>query len=90
MAVIALFEVEGASAAKYDEVIRQLTDLGLRVPDGQSYHVCFGDPERLQVIDVFDSREQLDAFGGRLMPILAELGISATARIEEVYAIIEG
>jgi hypothetical protein len=88
MAVIALFEVEGTTAAKYDEVIRRLTELGLRVPDGQLYHICYGDPARLQVIDVFESREQLDAFGTRLMPLLAELGISATAQVEEVYAII--
>ena len=35
MAIVALFEVEGATAAKYDEVIRRLTEIGLRVPDGQ-------------------------------------------------------
>jgi hypothetical protein len=90
MAIIAIFEVEGSTAAKYDEVIRRLTGKGLRVPDGQLYHVCYGDPERLQVIDIFESREQLDAFGGQLMPILAEMGISASARVEDVYAIIDG
>ncbi len=81
--------MEGATAAVYDEVIRRLTEMGLRVPDGQLYHVCYGERNRLQVIDVFESREQLDAFGAALMPILAEMGISATAQVEEVYAIIE-
>jgi hypothetical protein len=90
MAIIALFDVEGATAAKYDEVIRRLTELGLRVPDGQLYHVCYGDSERLQVIDVFESQAKLDAFGARLMPILQELGIEATATVAEVYNIIEG
>jgi hypothetical protein len=89
MAIIALFEVEGATAAKYEEVIRQLTDMGLRVPDGQLYHVCYGDTNRLQVIDVFESQEKLDAFGAKLMPILKELDITAGATVAEVYNIID-
>jgi hypothetical protein len=90
MTIIAIFEVEEATAEKYDGVIRRLTDQGLRVPDGQLYHVCYGDPDRLQVIDVFESQAKLDAFGAQLMPMLQELGISATARVEEVYNVIEG
>jgi hypothetical protein len=89
MAVIALFEVEGATAAKYDEVIRRLTDMGLRVPDGQSYHVAYGEPERLQVIDVYDSPEQLEAFGAKLMPMLHELRIEAKATVLDVHNVIE-
>src|SRR5581483_5322 len=75
VAIIALFEVEGATAAKYDEVIRRLTDMGLRVPDGQMYHICYGDRRRLQVIDVYESQAQLDAFAAKLMPILHEMQI---------------
>jgi len=90
VAIIAIFEVEGATAAKYEEVIRRLTDMGLRVPDGQLYHVCYGDPERLQVIDVFENQAKLDAFGASLMPILQELGITASADVADVYNIIEG
>ena len=77
MSIIALFEVEGATASKYDDVIRQLTAAGLRVPAGQGYHACYGERENLQVIDVFDSQEQLDAFGARFLPILREAGIAA-------------
>lgn len=90
MAIIAMFEVAGATAAKYDEVIRRLTAIGQRVPDGQHYHVAYGDRERLQVIDVFESPAQLEAFGARLMPILAEMQISATMQVHEVYNVIEG
>ncbi len=90
MAILAMFEVSGATAAKYDEVIRRLTALGLRVPDGQKYHVAFGDKDRLQVIDIFDTAAQLDAFGARLMPILQEMGIGAKASVFEVYNIIDG
>ena len=90
MAIVALFEVEGATAAKYDEVIRRLTEIGLRMPDGQLYHICHGDRQRLQAIDVFESPAQLEAFGAKLMPILHELGIAAKPTVSEVYNIIAG
>ena len=89
MPIIAMFDVEGATAAKYDEVIRRLTDIGQRVPDGQLYHVCYGDTERLQVIDVFESQAKLDAFGAKLVPILQEMGIAAKPTVFQVYNIIE-
>ena len=90
MPIIAMFEVQGADAAKYDEVIRRLTAIGQKVPDGQIYHICYGDKKSLQVIDVFESRAKLDAFGARLMPILQEMKIVAKPAIFEVYNIIQG
>jgi hypothetical protein len=90
MAIIALFEVKGADSSRYDAVIRQLTDIGQRVPDGQMYHVCYGDRQNLQVIDVFESPAKLDAFGATLLPILREMGIEAKATVLDVYNIIEG
>jgi len=89
MAIIAMFEVEGATAEKYDETIRRLTQMNLRVPDGQLYHICYGDRQRLQVIDVFESRAKLDAFAAKLVPILQDLGITAKPAIFDVYSIIE-
>jgi hypothetical protein len=89
MAIIAMFEVNGASQSKYDEVIRRLAQIGLKVPDGQIYHICYGDKQRLQVIDVFESTAKLDAFGARLMPILKDLDIEAKPTVFEVYNIID-
>jgi hypothetical protein len=89
MAILAMFEVNGATASKYDEVIRRLTEIGQRVPDGQMYHVCYGDRDRLQVTDIFESQEKLDAFGAKLMPILQEMNITAKPTIYEVYNIIK-
>jgi hypothetical protein len=90
VAIIALFEVSGATAAKYDETIRRLTAMGERVPDGQLYHICYGNKDRLQVIDVFESQAKLDAFGAKLMPLLQELGIQAKPTVLEVHNIIDG
>ncbi len=85
-----MFEVKGASSTKYDEVIRRLTAIGQRVPDGQMYHICYGDKQNLQVINVFESQAKLDAFGAKLMPILQDLNIEAKGKILEVYNIIPG
>ena len=90
MAIVALFEVKGATSSKYDEVVRRLTAMGLRVPDGQLYHICYGDKQNVQVINVFESRAKLDAFGAKLMPILQDMGVEAKATVFEVYNIIEG
>ena len=37
--------------------------------------MCFGTDGKLKVSEIWDSREQLEAFGERLMPLLAEVGI---------------
>jgi hypothetical protein len=90
MAIVAMFEVKGANSSKYDEVIRRLTDIGEREPDGQMYHICYGDRENLQVINVFESQAKLDAFAAKLMPILQDMSIVAKPTIFEVYNITEG
>jgi hypothetical protein len=43
------------------------------------YHVCFGTDGNLRVSEIWDSRGQLDAFGERLMPVLADIGIDPGA-----------
>jgi hypothetical protein len=90
MAILATFEVTGATSAKYDEVVRRLTKIGLKVPEGQMYHICYGDRQHLQVINVFESQARLDAFGAKLMPILQEMGIEAKPKVFPIYNIIAG
>ena len=90
MVIVVMFEVNGATSSKYDEVIRRLTEIGQRVPDGQIYHICYGDRQSLQVINVFESQAKLDAFGAKLMPILEDMGIEAKPTVFGIYNIIEG
>jgi hypothetical protein len=90
MAILVMFEVKGATASKYDEVVRRLTEIGERVPDGQMYHVSYGDRQNLQVINVFESAAKLDAFGAKLMPILQEMSIESKPTVFEIYNIIDG
>jgi hypothetical protein len=75
MSVLIRFAPASLTAAQYDESIRKLEGAGVFPPEGLDYHVCFGSEGKLAVSEVWDSREQLDAFGEKLMPILADVGI---------------
>ncbi len=90
MAIVVQFAVEGMSAEKYEAVLRRLEAAGAGAPPGRLHHVSYGSPDNLQVIDVFDSPQSLEAFGATLQPILQEVGIVARPDIQEVYKIIRG
>ena len=72
MSVLIRFAPASLTVQQYDEAIRKLGD---ESPDGREYHVCFGSDGNLRVSEIWDSKEQFAAFGERLMPILAEVGI---------------
>ena len=76
MSILARFTPVSLTAEKYDEVNRRLEEAGdWPHPDGLDIHVCFGTDGNLRVSEIWDSREQMDAFGERLMPVLADIGI---------------
>jgi hypothetical protein len=60
---------------KYYEVNRRLEEQGLMTPDGMEYHVCFGEDGDLRISEVWASEQQWQAFGEKLMPIVADVGI---------------
>ncbi len=74
MSVLIRFSPASLTAEQYDESVRRLQE-GEWPPDGLDYHVCFGTDGQLKVSEIWDSQEQLDAFGERLMPLLADIGI---------------
>lgn len=75
MSVLIRFAPASLTAAQYDESVRRLEGSGDWPPDGLDYHVCFGSEGSLRVSEIWDSQQQLEAFGERLMPVLAEVGI---------------
>ena len=92
MSILARFKNTNLTTEKYDEANRRLEEAGLWPdPDGLEYHVFFGPEENLRVSEVWESREQLDAFGERLMPILTDVGIefSDEPEIFEVHNIVK-
>jgi hypothetical protein len=78
------------TADKYDEAVRRHAEKGIELPpDGMEYHVCFGSAESIRVSEIWDSREQWEAYGERLMPLLAEVGIEpGEPEVFEVHNII--
>ncbi|MEX1142859.1 MAG: hypothetical protein WD399_07540 [Thermoleophilaceae bacterium] len=75
MSVLIRFVPASLTAAQYEESIRKLEAAGDFPPAGLDYHVCFGTEGNLRVSEIWDSEEQLSAFGERLMPVLSEIGI---------------
>ena len=60
---------------QYDETIRRLEKSGDWLPEGLEYHVAFKSDGKFRVSEIWDSREQFDAFGEHLMPVLKDVGI---------------
>jgi hypothetical protein len=74
---------------QYDETIRRLQEAGDFPPDGMEYHVCFLSDGNVRVSEIWDSREQIDTFAERLMPLLAEVGIDpGEPEVLEIHNII--
>ena len=90
MSIVVRFAPASLTAAQYDESVRRLTESGAFPPDGMDYHVCFGTEGNLRVSEIWDSREQLQAFGERLMPLLAEVGIEpGEPEVHEIHNIVK-
>ena len=90
MSIVVRFSPTNLTAELYDSTTKKLEAAGIEFPpEGMDYHVCFGSADSLRVSEIWDSREQFEAFGERLMPALADAGIefSGEPEIFEVHAI---
>jgi hypothetical protein len=89
MSIVVRFAPPSLTQQQYDETIPKIEATGQWPPDGLDYHVCFGEEPNLLVSEIWDSREQFEAFGERLMPVLQEAGIEpGEPTVYEVHAII--
>lgn len=75
MSILVRFAPASLTQEQYDTSVRRLEQQGIFPPDGMDFHVCFGTEPKLRVSEIWDSREQWEAFGEQLMPVLAEVGI---------------
>ena len=90
MSIVVRFSPTNLTAELYDSTTQKLEDAGIEFPpDGMDVHVCFGPEGNLRVSEVWDSREQFEAFGEKLMPALAEAGIefSGDPEVYEVHSL---
>jgi hypothetical protein len=72
----------GVTSEQYDETIRRLEKSGDWLPKGLEYHVAFQSNGTFRVSEIWDSREQFEAFGERLMPVLKDVGIELSGEPE--------
>ena len=72
------------TAEKYDAVLPTIEASGAFPPDGLEYHIAFSSGGSFRVSEVWDSQEEFDAFGQRLMPILSESGVELAGPPEEI------
>ena len=54
-------------------------------------HVLFGSEDNLTVSEIWSSREEFQAYGEKLMPILSDIGIefSAEPEVFEVHNLVK-
>jgi hypothetical protein len=69
------FTPEHVTSEQYDESLSRLEKSGDWPPAGLEYHVAFKSNGDFRVSEIWDSREQFEAFGERLMPVLKDVGI---------------
>lgn len=89
MSIVVRFNPTQLAAQTYDDTVAKLEAQGDWPPDGLDFHVCFGADGNLLVSEIWDSQEQFEAFGERLMPVLEEAGIEpGEPTVFEVHNII--
>jgi hypothetical protein len=82
MSILVRFSPANMTAEQYDRVSEQIQGSGDWPPEGLDIHVCFGEEGNLRVSEIWDSQEQMEAFGEKLMPQLSEGGIEFSAEPE--------
>lgn len=75
MAVTVMFDFQGLTKGKYEELIQKLIASG-SPPVGRMFHTASEKQGGLLVLDVWESPEKFQAFGGVLIPIAQSLGIA--------------
>ena len=83
MSIVVRFTPQNLTAENYDASTQKLEEAGVEFPpEGMEFHVCFGSDGDLRVSEVWDSKEQFEAFGEKLMPVLSEAGIEFSGEPE--------
>ena len=82
MSIVVRFKPTGMRREQYETVRQGLEAAGEWPADGVQLHVCFGSEGDLMVSEIWDSREQFEAFGERLRPAIQGAGIQMSGEPE--------
>ena len=92
MSIVVRFHPTNVTKEKYDESVRRMEEAGIWPdPPGLEVHVLFGSEGNLTVSEIWSSREEFQAYGEKLMPILTDIGIefSAEPEVFEVHNLVK-
>ena len=82
MSIVVRFPISNVTKQQYDSVHSALEQSGDWPPAGCLVHVAFGDEQNVRVSEIWESPEQLQAFGEKLRPKLAAAGIQLAGEPE--------
>jgi hypothetical protein len=88
--VVRYLSAPSVTREMYDEVNRRLETFESSPPDGLIAHVAFAAPDGFRVSEVWESAEQFQAWGERLLPILTDVGVELAGEpeIHEIYNLV--
>ena len=92
VSIVVRFNPKDVTRDKYDEVVRRLEEAGQWPnPEGLEFHVLYGSEGNLRVSEIWDSPASLEAYGEKVFPIMAEVGIEMASEPEifEVHNIVK-
>ena len=76
MAIAVHFKHRGFTPAKYDQAISRLDAAGKGKPVGRLYHSALEADGEIEVFDIWESQEALEAWGPQgFVPVLIDLGV---------------
>lgn len=82
MSILVRFPTLNVTKQQYDAVHGGLEKSGIWPAAGCLIHVCFGDEQNIHISEIWESREQLEAFSERLRPHLEAAGIQLAGEPE--------
>lgn len=71
------FRSPGLTRALYDQAVKELEKAGAgfgKVP-GRTFHCALETDGMISVFDIWESKEQFEKFGEKLLPIMQQLGV---------------
>ena len=95
MAIVLVHEGPTVTQENYDETVKKLTGGKTKMEafsdwpvEGILMHNAGQGPNGFRVVDVWESQEAAEAFGEKLRPVLAEVGITDPPQMYEAYAFV--
>jgi hypothetical protein len=82
MSIVVRFPPSNMTKQQYDSIRTALEESGEWPAEGCQLHVCFGDEQDIRVSEIWESQEQLEAFGEKLRPRIEQVGVQLSGEPE--------